>query len=183
MPTIQQQNVKAIHPVAPRTGEVVLRGAVLAISCVISYWLITHILAYTYSISREDDLLGGMWAVAATIFVYRYSHAESLRAALSRMAATSLSFALCLVYLLIFPFHLWGMATLIGIAAIAVTLMGRADDTITTGITIAVVMVVAALSPHNAWRQPILRLLDTAVGVVVGVAAAWIGARFTSAKA
>jgi uncharacterized membrane protein YccC len=99
------------------------------------------------------------------------------------MAATSLSFALCLVYLLIFPFHLWGMATLIGIAAIAVTLMGRADDTITTGITIAVVMVVAALSPHNAWRQPILRLLDTAVGVFVGVAAAWIGARFTLAKA
>ena len=40
---------------------------------------------------------------------------------------------------------------------------------------IAVVMVVAALSPHNAWRQPILRLIDTAVGVAVGVAAAWLG--------
>jgi uncharacterized membrane protein YccC len=149
---------------------------------VISYWLITHILTYTYSISRDDDLLGGMWAVVATIFVYRYSHAESVRAALSRMAATSVSVALCLVYLLIFPFHLWGMATLIGIAAIAVTLLGRADDTITTGITIAVVMVVAALSPRDAWRQPILRVVDTAVGVAVGVAAAWIGARFTLAK-
>ncbi|HEX4167170.1 MAG TPA: hypothetical protein VHZ55_17025, partial [Bryobacteraceae bacterium] len=88
----------------------------------------------------------------------------------------------CLVYLLIFPFHLWAMATLIGIAAIAVTLLGRADDTITTGITIAVVMVVAALSPRDAWRQPILRVVDTAVGVAVGVAAAWIGARFTLAK-
>jgi hypothetical protein len=33
--------------------------------------LITHILANTYSISRDDDLLGGMWAVVATIFVYR----------------------------------------------------------------------------------------------------------------
>jgi uncharacterized membrane protein YccC len=92
------------------------------------------------------------------------------------MAATSVSFALCLVYLLIFPFHLWGMAALIGIGAIVVTTMGRPDDTITTGITIAVVMVVAALSPHDAWRQPILRLVDTAVGVAVGVAAAWLGA-------
>jgi hypothetical protein len=64
-----------------RTGAVLARAFMLAISCVISYWLITHILASTYSISRDDGLLGGMWAVAATIFVYRYSHAESVRAA------------------------------------------------------------------------------------------------------
>jgi hypothetical protein len=171
----QKQDANALHAGSPQTGEVVIRGAILAISCVISYWLITHILANTYSISRDDDLLGGMWAVVATIFVYRYSHAESVRAALSRMAATSISFVLCLVYLLIFPFHVWGMAALIGIGAIVVTTMGRPDDTITTGITIAVVMVVAALSPHGAWRQPILRLVDTALGVAVGVAAAWLG--------
>jgi uncharacterized membrane protein YccC len=160
---------------SPQIGEVFVRGAVLAISCAISYSLITHLLAATYSISRDDDLLGGMWAVAATIFVYRYSHAESIRAALSRMAATSVSFVLCLVYLSIFPFHVWGMAALIGIGAIVVTVMGSPDDTITTGITIAVVMVVAALSPRDAWRQPILRLVDTAVGVAVGVAAVWLG--------
>src|SRR5258708_6582532 len=176
MATIHKQDGHGIHLLSYQTGEVVARAAMLAISCVISYCLITRILANTYSISREDDLLGGMWAVAATIFVYRYSHAESVRAALSRMAATSVSFALCLIYLLIFPFHVWGMAALIGIGAIVVTTMGRPDDTITTGITIAVVMVVAALSPHDAWRQPILRLVDTAVGVAVGVAAAWIGA-------
>lgn len=76
-------------------------------------------------------------------------------------------------YLLIFPFHLWGMASLIGIGAIAVTMIGRPDDTITTSITTAVVMVVAAIGPHDAWRQPILRLVDTAVGVAVGVATAW----------
>jgi hypothetical protein len=156
--------------VSPRTGDAVIRGATLAISCVLSYWLITHVLANTYSVSRDDDLLGGMWSVAATIFVCRYSPTESLLAALSRMAATSVSFALCLVYLLIFPFHLWGMATLIGIGTVVVMTMGRPDDTITTGITITVIMVVAALSPHDAWRQPILRLVDTAVGV----AAAWL---------
>ena len=164
MARTQKQDANALHAGSPQTGEVVIRGAILAISCVISYWLITHILANTYSISRDDDLLGGMWAVVATIFVYRYSHAESVR--------------LCLVYLLIFPFHVWGMAALIGIGAIVVTTMGRPDDTITTGITTAVVMVVAALSPHDAWRQPILRLVDTAVGVAVGVAAAFLGANF-----
>jgi Fusaric acid resistance protein-like len=175
MMKIQKQDVSARSPLSPQTGEVLLRGALLAISCAISYSLITHLLADTYSISRDDDLLGGMWAVAATIFVYRYSHAESMHAALSRMAATSASFVLCLLYLLVFPFNVWGMAVLIGIGAIAVTMMGRPDDTITTGITIAVVMVVAELSPQHAWRQPILRLVDTAVGVAVGIAAAWLG--------
>jgi uncharacterized membrane protein YgaE (UPF0421/DUF939 family) len=176
MATTHKQDGPGIRLVSFRTGEVLARGFMLTISCVISYWLITHILASTYSISRDDDLLGGMWAVAATIFVYRHSHAESVRAALSRMTATSVSFTLCLVYLLIFPFHLWGMAALIGIGAVIVTTMGRPDDTITTGITIAVIMVVAALSPHAAWRQPILRLVDTAVGVAVGIAVAWLGA-------
>jgi Fusaric acid resistance protein-like len=174
MARIQKQDANILHAVPPQTGDIVVRGAILTVSCAISYWLITHILANTYSISRDDDLLGGMWAVVATIFVYRDSNAEIVRSALSRMAATTVSFALCLVYLLIFPFHLWGMAALIGIGTVAVTLIGRPDDSVTTGITIAVVMVVAALSPGEAWRQPVLRTVDTAVGVAVGVATAWL---------
>lgn len=167
----QEKNVSVVRA---HTGIVVLRATILAVSCVISFWLITHILPRLYSASRGDELLGGMWAVAATIFVYRYSHAENVRAALSRMSATLVSFLLCFVYLLLLPFHLWGMAALIGIGSIAVTMIGRPDDTITTGITTAVVMVVAAIDPHGAWRQPILRLIDTVVGVAVGVAAGWI---------
>jgi hypothetical protein len=66
------------------------------------------------------------------------------------------------------------MAALIGIGAIVLTLLGRSEDIITTGITTAVVMVVAGISPEHAWKQPILRLVDTAVGIGVGVAAAWI---------
>jgi uncharacterized membrane protein YccC len=64
------------------------------------------------------------------------------------------------------------MALLIGIGALVAMLTGRQDAVVTTGITTAVVMVVAALSPDDAWEQPILRLGDTASGVVVGVAAA-----------
>src|SRR6202451_1710733 len=112
MARTQQQDANTSQGTPHQVGEVAMRGAILAISCAISYWLITHILASSYSISRDDDLLGGMWAVVATIFVYRESSAEIGRSALSRMAATTVSFALCLVYLLIFPFHFWGMAAL-----------------------------------------------------------------------
>jgi uncharacterized membrane protein YccC len=167
-----QQNEMTRYPA--KTRHVFLHALTLKILCVISFWLITHALAHMFSVSRDDDLLGGMWAVAATVFVYRYSYEESAGAALSRMRATSLSFALCFIYLLFFPFHLWGLATLIGVGAVVMPLLGRPDDVITTGITTAVVMVVAAISPDHAWKQPILRVVDTIVGVAVGVVGAWI---------
>jgi hypothetical protein len=44
----------------------------------------------------------------------------------------------------------------------------------TTSITTAVVMVVAAIGPQDAWREPILRLVDTAFGAAIGVGAAWV---------
>ncbi len=154
----------------------------LAIACLISYELITRLLARAYAVSSSDDLLGGMWAVIATIFVFRLCYEESIAAAVSRMAATLLSFVLCLVYLVLLPFSVWGLAALIGVGALVMTLVGRPRDVVTTGITTAVVLVVAALEPHNAWQQPILRLLDTLAGVAVGVSAAWISQRATELR-
>jgi uncharacterized membrane protein YccC len=121
-----------------------------------------------------------MWAVIATIFVFRYCYGESMRAALSRTSATLLSFALCLVYLLIFPFRVWGLVLLIAIAAIVLDLIGRSEDIITAGITTAVVIVVAGISPEHAWKQPILRLIDTMVGIAVGMAGAWTAQKLVS---
>jgi uncharacterized membrane protein YccC len=54
-------------------------------------------------------------------------------------------------------------------------LLGRPGDAVTAGITTAVIMVVAAVTPQHAWQQPILRLVDTVVGVAVGAMAAWTG--------
>ena len=86
----------------------------LAVACLISYWVTTRVLSLVYSVSPGDDALGGLWAVVSTVFLFRESYDKSLAAAVSRMAATLVSFALCLAYL-------------------------------------------AFLSPHDAWRQPILR--------------------------
>jgi uncharacterized membrane protein YccC len=115
-----------------------------------------------------------MWSVVATVFVCRESYKDSVRSALSRIAATSLSFILCLGYLLLFPFSSWGMTILIAIGAVILVIIGRPGEVITTSITTTVVMVVAGISPQHAWRQPILRLFDTLIGIAVGIAAAWI---------
>jgi len=149
----------------------------LAVACLVSYWLTTRALSLVYSVSKDDDALGGMWSVIATVFLFRDSYDKSLAAAVSRMAATLVSFALCLAYLAFLPFHPWGLAILVGLSVLIMALIGRPEDEITAGITTTVVMVVASLSPHDAWRQPILRLADTAIGVAVGVVAAWLGLR------
>jgi hypothetical protein len=150
---------------------------VLAAACLVTYWLATRMLAHVYLLSRDDELVGGLWAVIATIFVLRDSYQRSMTAAVTRMAATTVSFVLCLIYLVFLPFNVWAMAALIGLSALAVTLIGRPGDAITAAITTAVIMGVAALSPHDAWRQPILRFADTVIGVAVGVGAAWLSLR------
>src|ERR1700745_1630562 len=90
-------------------GWAVTHSVLLALCCFLSYKIITDVLGFSRFVSRDDELLGGMWAVIATIFVFRYCYEESIHAALTRALATSLSFALCFVYLLAFPFRLWGL--------------------------------------------------------------------------
>jgi uncharacterized membrane protein YgaE (UPF0421/DUF939 family) len=175
----------------PRTGpvhrerwhevrEAVQDSVVLGVACLITYLLATDILAHVYFLSHDDELLGGMWAVIATVFVLRSSYKQSISAALSRVMATIVSFALCLIYLAFLPFHPWALAVLVGASALAATLIGRPGDAVTAAITTTVVLVVAAVSPQHAWQQPILRLADTVIGVAVGVAAAWLELRLAA---
>jgi uncharacterized membrane protein YgaE (UPF0421/DUF939 family) len=144
----------------------------MAIACGISYTIITQVLVQF--VDRPDVLLGGMWAVVATVFVFRESRESSLSAGLARLIATCVSFALCLAYLLMFPFTGLGMAIVIGLGTIVMVLLGRQEDIVTTGITTTVVLVAAELSTQPAWQQPILRLVDTLVGIAVGVLFKWL---------
>ena len=163
--------------------QAVLHSVALAIASLVTYWLTVHGLARVRSVSTADDVLGGVWAVIATVFVYRTSYDASATAALSRMTATLVSFSLCLIYLLILPVSPVGLAAMIGISGLAATLLGRPQDAVTAGITTAIVLGVASLSPHDVWQQPLLRLVDTALGTAVGLATAWIAVRLVAAEA
>jgi uncharacterized membrane protein YccC len=137
------------------------------LACAIRDWITTS--GLTAFVDKSSDFLGGMWAVVATVFVFRDTRINSLSAGLARLIATCVSFALCLLYLLLFPFQPLGMAVLIGLGTLVMMLLGRREDMVTTGMTTAVVMVVAAMSPRDTWQQPLLRLIDTIVGIAVGV--------------
>jgi uncharacterized membrane protein YccC len=140
-----------------------------------SYLLVAKVLTHLHVVSAADDQIGGLWAVISTIFVCRFSSSQSVKAAITRVSATSVSFLLCLIYLAFLPFHSWALALLVGASALAVILIGRPDDTITAAVSSAVVMVSAALSPHQPWLLPILRFTDTLVGIAFGLGAVWLG--------
>jgi uncharacterized membrane protein YgaE (UPF0421/DUF939 family) len=145
----------------------------MTIACWLSYTAAAWVLASF--VNRSDDLLGGMWAVVATIFVFRETRVSSLSAGLNRLVATVVSFALCLGYLLFLPSTPLAIGMLIGVGTVIMMLLDRRDDISLTGITTTVVLVVAAISPENAWQQPLLRLVDTVVGVAVGISCKWVG--------
>ncbi len=147
-------------------------AAGLTAACLLSYEAITFGMADL--LSRSNDFLGGMWTVVATVFVFRNAGAGGLTAGLERFVATCVSILLCFLYLLVFPFTAVGLACLVGLGVLCLALVNQREDIVTTSITTTVVMVVAGLSPEHAWQQPLLRLLDTVVGVAVGIACKWV---------
>ena len=139
----------------------------MALASLTTYWIMTGPVALLFG--KPTTEIGALWAVISTVFVYRDTRAHSAAAGISRLIATFVSFLLCSAYLILFPSTGVGMAALIAIGAALMIVVGRPDDATTTAVTIAVIMVVAAMSPREALQQPILRLFDTFVGVVLGV--------------
>jgi uncharacterized membrane protein YccC len=144
----------------------------IAVASLFAYWAMSFGLMRI--VDRDSDLLGGMWAAVAAIFVFRDTNQGSLAAGLARLIATSVSFALCLPYFLLLPFTPIGMAVVLALGTAIMMLLKRREDIITTAITTVVVMVVAAISPKDAWEQPLLRLVDTIVGIAIGVSFRWL---------
>jgi len=112
--------------------------------------------------------------VISAVFVVKNNRERSLSAGISRLVSTCASFALCLVYLLFLPANPLGMAILIGIGALLMMWAGRCDEINLVAVTTAVILIVAAENPQAAWQQPLLRLVDSVVGVAVSIACIWI---------
>ena len=140
----------------------------MALACLISYWIMTSLLNPV--VARDDDLLGGMWAAVAIAFVFRNTDQATLSAAIARLITTFVSVSLCLIYLWLARPTALGMALVLAAGTLVLVLLHHCDDIITTAITTIVVMVVSILNPTDALSQPLLRLIDTVVGIAVGMA-------------
>ncbi|WP_207838656.1 FUSC family protein [Williamsia soli] len=159
--------------------DVIASSITLAVACGAVYVLMTNWLGPALTESTDSHAIGAMWAVISTIFVFRCSLEDRLDDATIRMSSTALSLVICLAYLLIFPVTAIGIGAAVGLSSLLAIALGRPQDAALTAITSTVVLVVAHLGePTPEWIQPLLRLLDTAIGIAAGLAA---GALFTSA--
>ncbi len=143
----------------------------MAIACLITYWVVAFLLPHVAG--KPSTPVGILWAVISTVFVYKDTRGHSLSAGISRMIATTISLALCMSYLLLFPITPFGMAALILIGTLVTIALGRREEIGLTAITTAVVMIVAASDSQNALQQPLLRLADTVIGIAIGVICKW----------
>src|SRR5215467_9552383 len=126
----------------------------MSIACLITYWVVAFFLPNLAG--RPSTSVGILWAVISTVFVYKDTRSHSLAAGISRLVATLISLLLCLTYLSLFPTTSFSMAVLIAIGTLIAMSLGWHDDIGLTAITAAVVMIVAATEPQNAWLQPLL---------------------------
>ena len=144
----------------------------MAVACLITSWVMIFLLPRL--VGWHSTSVGVLWAMISAVFVYKDTRTHSLSAGISRLIATFASFALCQIYLSLLPATAIGMAALIAIGVLMMILVGRPDETGLTAITIAVIMIVAANNPQEAWLQPLLRLVDTVIGISIGVACKWV---------
>jgi len=145
----------------------------MAIACVITYWIMLEI-HDRFGLGASSKVVGTLWAIVATIYVFRDTRANSLSASVGRIITTVVSFALCFAYLLLFPFTLVGLVAVLAVGTLIMMVLGRREEIGLAAVTTAVVMLVAAIDAQDAWQQPLLRLMDTLIGIAVGVACKWI---------
>jgi uncharacterized membrane protein YccC len=150
----------------------ILYAVGIAVACLVAYWTALYALASGFP--KSSDTIGAMWAAIAAAFVFRDSRAQAVSAGIARLRATCVSFVLCWIYLSFLPPTAVGMAVIIGAGTLIVSALGWRQDIITTAVTTIVVMVLAQLDPRNAWYQPVLRFLDTLLGIAIGIACKWL---------
>jgi uncharacterized membrane protein YccC len=143
----------------------------MALACLITYWIMTTIHS---RFSTSSEVVGTLWAIVSTVYVFRDTRAKSVSASIGRVIATLVSFALCFAYLLLFPFTPTGLVVVLASGTLTMMVLGRRDEIGLAGVTTAVVMLVAAVDVQDAWHQPLLRLMDTSIGIAVGVSCKWI---------
>ena len=155
----------------PRASDIAYSIA-MPLACLISYWIMTRLLNPV--VGRDDTLLGGMWAAVAAAFVFRDTWSAALSASMGRLIATFASCVLCLALMLLARPTPLGMAVILAVGTLLLIAMNLRDDVITMAITSIVIMVVAIISPEDGPMQPVLRFIDTVVGIAVGLACHWV---------
>lgn len=128
----------------------------------------------TESFHDESRYFGAMLAVIASIVALQSDVKTSIAQGWLRILGTFIGAAIASIYLLIFPFSITGM--IVTVFVLEVICMGLKIPDNGKMATIALI-VIMLISQKNPDIPPVvnsaLRFLETAVGVIIGIAIAW----------
>ena len=158
-----------------------IRPAMVAASCagvVLAY--LTGMLV-TGPFHRASGSMGAMLACTSAVVVLQTPGLrESLRAGLLRVAGTAIGALLAYLYLRLFAFSTFGMMCSVALLVTLSMLLGIPDNGRMATITLLAILLVSqqnhALAPG---MNCLLRFVESALGVAIGVVLAWASSRLS----
>lgn len=139
--------------------------------------LISYLVGFylTGSFHDESRYFGAMLAAIASIVALQSDVQTSIKQGWLRVLGTFIGAVIATVYLLIFPFSVAGLIVTVFLLEIVCMMLSIPDNGKMATIALIVIMLISQKNPDI---PPIvnssLRFLETAVGVGIGIAIAWI---------
>lgn len=130
---------------------------------------------FTTLFHEPTSLVGGLWAVISAIIVLESSHTATFSSAKFRLIGSFMGAILSGIYLYFFPFSIIGLTATIGVGVILCYIIGISQSIKLTGVTIAVVVIVATLEHQlHPFMNAGLRFMECAIGTAAAVLVALI---------
>ncbi len=130
---------------------------------------------FTWLWHEPTAMVGGLWAVISGLIVSEPATVkESIATARTRVTGSAIGCLFGAVYLLLFSFNPFTYALFIGIASLLCYLLNYGQHVKLAAITMSVVIVVSSVSQINPVKNALLRLIESCIGVGVGVLVSWL---------
>lgn len=139
--------------------------------------LISYLVGFylTDSFHDESRYFGAMLAAIASVVALQSDVQTSIKQGWLRVLGTFIGAVIATIYLLIFPFSVAGLIATVFVLEIVCMMFSIPDNGKMATIALIVIMLISQKNPDI---PPIvnssLRFLETAVGVGIGIAMAWL---------
>lgn len=139
--------------------------------------LVSYLVGFylTGTFHNESRYFGAMLAAIASVVALQSDLKTSIKQGWMRVLGTFIGAVIATLYLLFFPFSLLGFITTVFLLEIVCMALSIPDNGKMATIALIVIMLISQKNPEI---PPIvnssLRFLETTVGVLIGIAIAWL---------